>query len=102
MQLHHVEWSPDNRTILFGNAAGEVHIYDGSLGNPLAKMNLPCLEDLGQAGRPPPRLVAHGLAAASANPASKPKQAGSFPLFLSWVILGDEMRDGARVWGWVR
>lgn len=28
MALTHVQWSPDSKTILFGNSKGEVHIYD--------------------------------------------------------------------------
>ena len=28
MVLTHVQWSPDAKTILFGNSKGEVHIYD--------------------------------------------------------------------------
>ena len=28
MSLTHVQWSPDSKTILFGNSKGEVHIYD--------------------------------------------------------------------------
>ena len=28
MTLTHVQWSPDSRTILFGNSKAEVHIYD--------------------------------------------------------------------------
>ena len=28
MVLTHVQWSPDSKTILFGNSKGEVHIYD--------------------------------------------------------------------------
>ena len=28
MVLTHVQWSPDSKTILFGNNKGEVHIYD--------------------------------------------------------------------------
>ncbi|KAG8124302.1 hypothetical protein E2320_019640 [Naja naja] len=28
VQLHHVAWSPDGRTLLFGMANGEIHIYD--------------------------------------------------------------------------
>ena len=28
MQLTHVQWSPDGKVILFGNAKGEISIYD--------------------------------------------------------------------------
>ena len=28
MSLTHVQWSPNSKTILFGNSKGEVHIYD--------------------------------------------------------------------------
>ena len=28
MSLTHVQWSPDSKTILFGNSKGEVHVYD--------------------------------------------------------------------------
>lgn len=42
MELRLVEWSPDGRFILFGNAQGQVHIY-GASGNALGefKMRLP-------------------------------------------------------------
>jgi len=44
MQLNHVEWSPDGRSILFGTLQCEVHIYDQS-GNYLSQLPLYCLDD---------------------------------------------------------
>ena len=44
MQLCHVEWSPDGRSILFGTLQCEVHIYD-SAGNYLSQLPLYCLDD---------------------------------------------------------
>nr|XP_032817286.1 WD repeat-containing protein 35 isoform X1 [Petromyzon marinus] len=44
IQLCHAAWSPDGRTLLFGMANGEVHIYDNT-GNFVAKMSLQCLAE---------------------------------------------------------
>jgi WD repeat-containing protein 35 len=44
MQLGHVEWSPDGRSIIFGTLNCEVHIYDSS-GNYLSQLPLYCLDD---------------------------------------------------------
>ncbi|XP_042302193.1 WD repeat-containing protein 35 isoform X3 [Sceloporus undulatus] len=42
VQLHHVAWSPDGRTLLFGMANGEIHIYDKH-GTFMMKMKMNCL-----------------------------------------------------------
>ncbi|XP_060089548.1 WD repeat-containing protein 35 isoform X2 [Heteronotia binoei] len=42
MQLSHVAWSPDSKTLLFGMANGEIHIYDNQ-GNFMMKMKMNCL-----------------------------------------------------------
>ncbi|XP_048354934.1 WD repeat-containing protein 35 isoform X1 [Sphaerodactylus townsendi] len=41
-QLSHVAWSPDSKTLLFGMANGEIHIYDNQ-GNFMMKMKMNCL-----------------------------------------------------------
>ncbi|XP_053382408.1 WD repeat-containing protein 35-like isoform X3 [Mercenaria mercenaria] len=41
-QLASVEWSPDGKSLLFGMANGEIHIYD-NLGNFITKLNIYCL-----------------------------------------------------------
>jgi len=45
VQLSHVEWSPDGKTILFGIANGEIHIYD-NVGNFTSKLNSCCLSNV--------------------------------------------------------
>uniref|UniRef100_A0A8C8RT34 WD repeat-containing protein 35 n=1 Tax=Pelusios castaneus TaxID=367368 RepID=A0A8C8RT34_9SAUR len=42
IQLCHVAWSSDSKTLLFGMANGEIHIYDNQ-GNFIMKMKLNCL-----------------------------------------------------------
>ncbi|XP_066495950.1 WD repeat-containing protein 35 [Tiliqua scincoides] len=44
-QLCHVAWSPDSRTLLFGMANGEIHIYDNQ-GNFMMKMKMNCLVNI--------------------------------------------------------
>ena len=46
LQLAHVEWSPDSRTILFATQQGQVHLYDTN-GNFIQKMNIPWEESKG-------------------------------------------------------
>ncbi|XP_054833887.1 WD repeat-containing protein 35 [Eublepharis macularius] len=41
-QLSHVAWSPDSKTLLFGMANGEIHIYDNQ-GTFMMKMKMNCL-----------------------------------------------------------
>ncbi|KAJ9468906.1 Intraflagellar transport protein 122-like protein [Diplonema papillatum] len=45
LQLTHVQWSPDAKMILFGTNSGEVHRYDASSGNCVAKLLCHCIED---------------------------------------------------------
>eukprot|EP01063_Lacrimia_lanifica_P003470 TRINITY_DN1185_c0_g2_i1.p1 TRINITY_DN1185_c0_g2~~TRINITY_DN1185_c0_g2_i1.p1 ORF type:complete len:1243 (+),score=457.53 TRINITY_DN1185_c0_g2_i1:72-3800(+) len=44
LQLSHVQWSPDGKSILFGTAAGQVHRYDASTGNCVAQLTSHCVE----------------------------------------------------------
>ena len=44
MQLSHVQWSPDARSILFGTTQCEVHVYDAQ-GSYLSQLPLYCLDD---------------------------------------------------------
>ncbi|XP_053141283.1 WD repeat-containing protein 35 isoform X2 [Hemicordylus capensis] len=44
-QLSHVAWSPDSRTLLFGMANGEIHVYDNQ-GNFMMKMKMNCLVNI--------------------------------------------------------
>jgi len=46
MELSHVEWSPDGRSILFGTLQCQVHIYDAN-GSYLSSLPLYCLDDAG-------------------------------------------------------
>ncbi|XP_065063167.1 WD repeat-containing protein 35-like [Rhopilema esculentum] len=45
VQLSHVEWSPDGKTILFGITNGEIHIYD-NIGNMMGKLTSYCLSNV--------------------------------------------------------
>ncbi|KAJ3613075.1 hypothetical protein NHX12_019331 [Muraenolepis orangiensis] len=45
IQLAHVSWSPDSKTLLYGMANGEVHIYDNQ-GNFIVKMTVGCLNNV--------------------------------------------------------
>ena len=39
-----IEWSPDNKTILFGTSKGEVRIFD-NVGNELNNMMIQCIDE---------------------------------------------------------
>eukprot|EP00759_Apiculatamorpha_spiralis_P026415 PhF_6_TR29362/c0_g1_i1/m.43202/K19674/WDR35, IFT121; WD repeat-containing protein 35 len=44
-QLTHVAWSPDSRILLFGTLQGEVHTYDCTSGQSLAKVPIMCVDE---------------------------------------------------------
>lgn len=50
LQLSHVEWSPDGKTLLFGMANGEIQIFD-NLGNFISKLQVYCLHSITTASK---------------------------------------------------